>query len=102
MPTISFASAREMSGKLCSNTPLGHFEHFTVISFLDDSKVAAPLMKLTSNSRPLTWTEEAGPAFTHLKGLLTTTPILLCPDPACQFMVEVDMSDMGVGIVLSQ
>lgn len=41
-------------------------------------------------------------AFTRLKVLFSPTPILCHPDPARQFVVEVDASDTGVGAVLSQ
>lgn len=47
------------------------------------------------------WPAEAEAAFTQLKKLFTSTPILSHPDPACQFTVEVDASDVGVGAVLS-
>lgn len=64
--------------------------------------MAAPLTRLTSMLRPFTWTEEAQAAFKQLKTLFTTAPVLSHPDPARQFVVEVDASDMGVGAVLSQ
>lgn len=66
------------------------------------SKVAAPLTELTSTLRPFTWTERAEAAFSHLKGLFASAPVLAHPDPARQFVVEVDASDMGIGAVLSQ
>lgn len=40
-------------------------------------------------------------AFTMLKVLLTTAPVLAHPDPTWQFVVEVDVLDTGVGAVLS-
>ncbi|KAF7641247.1 hypothetical protein LDENG_00287690, partial [Lucifuga dentata] len=33
---------------------------------------------------------------------ITNSPILIQPDPTCQFIVEVDASEIGVGAVLSQ
>ncbi|KAI3374193.1 hypothetical protein L3Q82_006045 [Scortum barcoo] len=48
------------------------------------------------------WTPEAEGAFQRLKDLFTTAPVLTVPDPARQFVVEVDASNEGVGAVLSQ
>lgn len=47
----------------------------------DFSKVAPPLTKLTSTLRPFAWTGEAEAAFTRLKVLFTTAPVLSHPDP---------------------
>ncbi|KAI3366059.1 hypothetical protein L3Q82_009714, partial [Scortum barcoo] len=63
---------------------------------------AAPLTALTSPSHPFTWSKEAERAFNRLKTLFTTAPVLVQPDPALQFVVEVDASDVGVGALLSQ
>lgn len=64
------------------------------------SKMAAPPNRLTSTLHPFAWPTEA--ALTRLKKLFTSVPILSHPDPARQFTVEVDASDVGVGAVLSQ
>lgn len=66
----------------------------------DFSRVAAPLTKLTSI--PFTWTPKAEAAFQALKTLFSSASILIQPDPSWQFVVEVDVSDTGVGAVLSQ
>ncbi|KAI3370010.1 hypothetical protein L3Q82_024432 [Scortum barcoo] len=66
------------------------------------SKVAAPLTCLTSTTKPFLWTPEAERAFTLLKSLFTSAPILSHPDPSLQFIVEVDASETGIGAVLSQ
>ncbi|KAI3361705.1 hypothetical protein L3Q82_002064 [Scortum barcoo] len=63
---------------------------------------AAPLTALTSPSCPFVWSEEAEKAFNRLRTLFTTAPVLVQPDPAQQFVVEVDASDIGVGAVLNQ
>lgn len=68
----------------------------------DFSKVVTPLTKLTSPSVQYKWTSEADDAFTRLKTLFTTAPVLRNPDPTRQFIVEVDASETGVGAVLSQ
>ena len=66
------------------------------------SRVAAPLSALTSTLRPFSWSPEADAAFTTLKQLFTSAPVLIFPDPGHQFIVEVDASDVGLGAVLSQ
>lgn len=66
------------------------------------SKVAAPLTKLTSVKVPFDWPPEAEAAFVKLKDLFCSAPVLSHPDPAAQFIVEVDASDSGIGAVLSQ
>ena len=53
-------------------------------------------------ARPYSWSPEVEAAFTSLKLLFTTAPAFAFPDPSCQFIVEVDASDMGIGGVLSQ
>lgn len=64
--------------------------------------MAAPLTALTSVKKPFLWSTEAYAAFRLLKERFTSAPILRIPDPALQFVVELDASDVGVGAVLSQ
>lgn len=40
--------------------------------------------------------------FEIIKCKLTSTPVLYMPDSEAQFVVEVDVSDTGVGAILSQ
>ena len=68
----------------------------------DYSKVAVPLTRLTSTSSPFRWSPEASAAFSRLKHLFTSAPVLKHPDSSLQFVVEVDASDTGAGAVLSQ
>ena len=51
---------------------------------------------------PFQWTLAAHDAFQALKEQFTSAPILVMPDPERQFVFEVDVSDVGVGAVLSQ
>lgn len=67
----------------------------------DYSRVAAPLTKLTSVKLPFSWSPDADEAFVKLKVLFCSAPVLCHPDPALQFVVEVDASDSGIGAVLS-
>lgn len=66
------------------------------------SQVASPLHLLTSSKKSFVWSPEAERAFSKLKQLFTSAPVLTMPDPDRQFIVEVDASDSGVGAVLSQ
>ncbi len=66
------------------------------------SAIAAPLHALTSPQVPFQWSPQAEEAFQQLKVRFTTAPILTVPDPSRQFVVEVDASNNGVGVVLSQ
>ena len=66
------------------------------------SWVAAPLTALTSTLRPFSWTPEAESAFSALKSLFTSAPVLILPQPSRQFIIEVDALDVGIGAVLSQ
>ena len=67
----------------------------------DYSRVAAPLTQLTSTRVPFGWSQAAQSAFLRLKKF-SSAPVLCHPDPAIQFVVEVDASNSGVGAVLSQ
>lgn len=62
----------------------------------DDSSVVAPLTAATSVKKPFLWSPEADAAFQAPKDRFISTPILQMPDPAVQFVVEVDESDIGV------
>uniref|UniRef100_A0AAQ4PEP9 ribonuclease H n=1 Tax=Gasterosteus aculeatus aculeatus TaxID=481459 RepID=A0AAQ4PEP9_GASAC len=66
------------------------------------SATAAPLHALTSPQVAFHWSAEADAAFQELKRRFTTAPILTLPDPARQFVVEVDASNNGIGAILSQ
>ncbi|KAK3563159.1 hypothetical protein QTP86_016402 [Hemibagrus guttatus] len=67
------------------------------------SSVAGPLMSLLRGKpKKLTWTDQARTAFQQLKNCFTTAPILRHPDPDLPFVVEVDASSSGLGVVLSQ
>lgn len=66
------------------------------------SQTAAPLTALKSTKTNFTWTTEAEPPFKQLKHLFSQAPVLVQPDPARQFILEVEASDTGVGAVLSQ
>lgn len=57
---------------------------------------------LTFALKSFQWSEEVETAFSKLKFLFTSTPILHHPYPSQQFIVKVDTFDTGVGVMLSQ
>lgn len=68
----------------------------------DLSKIAAPLYKLTQKTTAFIWKDECESAFTTLKKLLTSAPILSYPDFKKEFIITCDASGEGVGAVLEQ
>lgn len=67
----------------------------------DFSKIALPLTKLTSPKLSLQWSSSTQQAFTLLKSLFSSAPVLVQADIKHPFFV-VDASDSGVGAILSQ
>lgn len=68
------------------------------------SLVAAPLHNLTKGNkkRHFVWSKEAEEAFISLKTLLTTAPVMSCPDYSKPFIIQCDASNEGIGAVLCQ
>lgn len=68
------------------------------------SLMAAPLHNLTKGTKkkPFLWPKEAEDAFISLKTLLTTTPVMSCPDYSKPFIIQCDASNEGIGAVLCQ
>ena len=63
-----------------------------------------PLTDLTkkNSSHKVVWTDAYEQAFTRLKELLCSTPILMSPDFERPFVFQTDASEQSVGAVLSQ
>lgn len=66
------------------------------------NSLAVPLTSLNSMDRSFVWTPEADKSFWKLKEWFTSAPILQIPDYTRHFMVKVDASDVGIGVVLSE
>lgn len=66
------------------------------------SKEVAPLIELTKKDTLFRWNTEAQEAFTRLKNIFTSAPILLPFHPDRETEVETDVSGHAVGGVLSQ
>lgn len=63
---------------------------------------AAPLHNLTKKGQKFIWDTYCENAFRELKGKLISAPILAYPLKDCEFIVDSDASNTGLGAVLSQ
>ncbi|CAI7899068.1 unnamed protein product [Closterium sp. NIES-53] len=66
------------------------------------AKIAAPLTDLLKKDTPFKWDTPHQQAMEQLQTALTTTPVLILPDPEKDYVVEADASDQAVGAVLMQ
>ena len=66
------------------------------------SKISKPLTSLLEKDAKFEWTEARQAAFDELKKWLTTSPVLVVPDPEKRFTVYCDASREGLGCVLMQ
>jgi len=66
------------------------------------STVAAPITKLTGKKAKWNWGEEQEKAFQQLKEVLTSAPVLACPDFTRRFVLQTDASSYGLEAVLIQ
>ena len=67
----------------------------------DYSKVVAPLVKLTKHDEEYLWTTRCQESFEKVKTLLASKPILTLPTQGDPFVLAVDFSYLGMGLVLS-
>ncbi|CAM8965117.1 unnamed protein product [Rhodiola kirilowii] len=75
----------------------GYYRRFV----LGYAQTAASLTSLLRKDAFI-WTSEATTTFTHLKELMTSTPMLQLPDFSRPFVVQFDASGTRMGTVLSQ
>ncbi|GFS61079.1 retrovirus-related Pol polyprotein from transposon 412 [Trichonephila clavipes] len=66
------------------------------------SNITRPLHKLTESKQKFQWTKECEDSFLQLKEALTSSPILIYPQPDKPFILDTDASNESVGAVLSQ
>ena len=66
------------------------------------SKLAMPLTKLTHKDQAFVWDSHCESSFRKLKSRLTSTPMLVLPNPSEPFVVYCDAFKMGFGGVLMQ
>ncbi len=67
----------------------------------DVSTLSEPLVHLTRKKSDWAWTPSQQEAFEILKNRLICAPVLVRPDYQQPFTVQVDASDLGLGVVLS-
>lgn len=68
----------------------------------DFSKIARPLHQLCEKGKRFEWSGECQEAFTNIKELLTSAPILIQPRWEQMFILDTDASLHAMGAVLSQ
>lgn len=66
------------------------------------ARCAAPLNHLTCKDVPFEWTSDCDAAFSYLKAVLSSDPVVTMPDYTLPFKVYTDASMEAVGAVLAQ
>ena len=66
------------------------------------SRIMAPLIKLLKKDSLIDWNENCDEAFKKIKSILTSAPILALPNSKNPFVLAIDFSYDGMGMVLSQ
>jgi hypothetical protein len=66
------------------------------------SKIAYPITSLQKKGTKFNWSQKCQDSFNMLKELLTSAPILKLADPHKHLTVCVDVSNEGLGVVLTQ
>ncbi|GJP43278.1 hypothetical protein CLOM_g2761, partial [Closterium sp. NIES-68] len=61
------------------------------------AKIAAPITNLLKKNTPYKWEPKHQEAVEQLKQALTSTPVLILPDPKRDYVIEADASDQAVG-----
>ena len=64
--------------------------------------ISKSLTQLLKKGVTFIWTPQAQKAFELLKSALSTAPVLTIPDFSKQFIIETDVSDLGMCDVLMQ
>lgn len=78
------------------------FEIFYCKFIKKNSLVVKPLTQLTSIHNKYAWNAQTQEAFDTQKCRFFTAPILRLPDPNLQYILEVDVSHLALGAILSQ
>ncbi|GBG67026.1 hypothetical protein CBR_g78805 [Chara braunii] len=78
---------------------LTSYYHLFIKGFL---VIARPLMNLLRKDQPLSWDAECKRGFITLKEVLATTPILIRPDPAKQFILITNWQPEAISAILAQ
>ena len=65
------------------------------------SNLMAPIIKLLKSEGRVEWNQKCEEAFERIKGILTSAPILTMPNTKDPYVLVVDFSYEGMGMVLS-
>ena len=68
----------------------------------DFSAIARPLCNLLAKDVPFTWLQACDIAFTKLKNMLVSPPIMRSPNWDLPFEIMCDANDYAIGVVLGQ
>ncbi|XP_028805181.1 uncharacterized protein LOC114760092 [Neltuma alba] len=68
----------------------------------DFSRIALLLTKLIWKNQPFEWDVKCEVSFQELKQKLTSTLVLIMPDPTLPYVVYIDASKQGLGCMLMQ
>jgi len=75
------------------------YHHMFIPGF---SQIAAPITRLFSKEVPFEWSQECIDAMREIKRRITSSPVLVRPDPSKQFKLEVNTSQIATGAILYQ
>jgi hypothetical protein len=64
------------------------------------SDISEPLYALLRKGNKFTWNDKTDKAFVTLKSRLTVAPVLALPRDDMEYILDVDASDIGLGVVL--
>jgi hypothetical protein len=81
---------------------LPRFANFYCRFIANFSHHVRPLFDLTKKDVPFAWKEEEEAAFSKLKEIVTSAPVLILPQVDRPFHIEADGSGVATGAVLSQ
>ena len=68
----------------------------------DFARLANPIVQLTKKESDFVWTDKAQSSFEILKAKLLEEPILTLPNQKDPFLLAIDFSYDGMGLVFSQ
>lgn len=66
------------------------------------SRISSPLSELLKKDVKFEWSLEADTAFKALKTAVSTSPVLILPDPSVEYIVDTDSSGFAIGAALLQ
>lgn len=66
------------------------------------AEVTRSLYSLLKKEKKYEWTDECQRTFDEVERILTTTPILICPNWTMKFHIHCDASNLAIGAVMAQ